>query len=122
MDDRGQSFIIVRRHDSVMEERLAVTGHLSTTHASKNKGLAPSAMHLPQRNMNQEDRLPLERAMLALEDAKKSLELFSATTSVESNSDLAEAAASMRQKLKKLRSRGRKLTALWSRPAPASSG
>jgi exonuclease VII small subunit len=60
-----------------------------------------------------EDRLPLERALRALEDAQKSLKKFSKTDVTLSNPTLKEGVRLTRHKLKKLRKRGAALVKLW---------
>jgi hypothetical protein len=45
-------------------------------------------MALPVKSEKREDKLPLERALRALEDARKSLKQFSATESVAANDAL----------------------------------
>jgi hypothetical protein len=62
-----------------------------------------------------EDKLPLERALRALEDLHKSLKEFSKTDSVVGNAELNAEAGNVRDKAKKLRSRSEALAALWER-------
>jgi hypothetical protein len=62
-----------------------------------------------------EDKLPLERALRALEDLHKSLKEFSKTDSVVGNAELNAAAGNVRDKAKKLRRRSEALAALWER-------
>jgi hypothetical protein len=62
-----------------------------------------------------EDKLPLERALRALEDMHKSLKEFSKTDSVAGNADLKAEAETVRAKAKKLRKRSEALAALWDR-------
>jgi hypothetical protein len=65
------------------------------------------------RTEKQEDRLPLERALRALEDAQTSLKQFSKTDAALSSPTLKEAVRLTRHKLKKLRKRGVVLAKLW---------
>ena len=62
-----------------------------------------------------EDKLPLERALRALEDLHKSLKEFSKTDSVVGNAGLKAEAENVRDKAKKLRRRSEALAALWER-------
>jgi hypothetical protein len=62
-----------------------------------------------------EDKLPLERALRALEDLHKSLKGFSKTDSVVGNAGLKAEAENVRAKAKKLRKRSEALAALWDR-------
>jgi hypothetical protein len=62
-----------------------------------------------------EDKLPLERALRALEDLHKSLKEFSKTDSVVGNAELNAEAENVRDKAKKLRRRSEALAALWER-------
>jgi hypothetical protein len=62
-----------------------------------------------------EDKLPLERALRALEDMHKSLKEFSKTDSVVGNADLKAEAENVRAKAKKLCKRSEALAALWDR-------
>ena len=62
-----------------------------------------------------EDKLPLERALRALEDLHKSLKEFSKTDSVVGNVELNAEAENVRAKAKKLRKRSEALAALWDR-------
>jgi hypothetical protein len=62
-----------------------------------------------------EDKLPLERALRALEDLHKSLKEFSKTDSVVGNAELNAEAGNVRDKAKKLRRRGEALAARWER-------
>jgi hypothetical protein len=62
-----------------------------------------------------EDKLPLERALRALEDLHKSLKEFAKVDSVEGNPDLKAEAENVRAKAKKLRKRSEALAALWDR-------
>jgi hypothetical protein len=59
-----------------------------------------------------EDKLPLERALRALEDLHKSLKEFSKTDSVVGNVELNAEAENVRDKAKKLRRRSEALAAL----------
>jgi hypothetical protein len=60
-----------------------------------------------------EDKLPLERALRALEDVHRSLKEFSKKESVEENAALNAEAKVVRHKAKKLRERTTELAALW---------
>jgi hypothetical protein len=62
-----------------------------------------------------EDKLPLERALRALEDLHKSLKEFSKTDSVAGNAELNAEAGNVRDKAKKLRRRSEAQAALWER-------
>lgn len=62
-----------------------------------------------------EDKLPLERALRALDDLHKSLKEFSKTDSVVGNAELNAEAGNVRDKAKKLRRRSEALAALWER-------
>jgi hypothetical protein len=62
-----------------------------------------------------EDKLPLERALRALEDLHKSLKEFAKVDSVEGTPDLKAEAENVRTKAKKLRKRSEALAALWDR-------
>lgn len=62
----------------------------------------------------QEDRLPLERALRALEDAHKSLKAFSTKDSVANNNALRAEVKTARHKAKKLRERCQALMTLWA--------
>jgi two-component sensor histidine kinase len=62
-----------------------------------------------------EDKLPLERALRALEDLHKSLKEFATVDSVARNPDLKAEAENVRAKTKKLRKRTQALAAIWDR-------
>lgn len=62
-----------------------------------------------------EDRLPLERALRALEDVHQSLKEFSATDSVKDNDAFAAELQQVRHKAKKVRKRAKTLAASWDR-------
>jgi hypothetical protein len=62
-----------------------------------------------------EDKLPLERALRALEDFHTSLTEFSKTESIMGNADLKAEVEKVRAKAKKLRKRSGALAALWDR-------
>jgi hypothetical protein len=62
-----------------------------------------------------EDKLPLERALRALEDVHKSLKEFSKKESVAENVALSAEIKIVRHKAKKLRMRATALAALWNR-------
>jgi hypothetical protein len=63
----------------------------------------------------QEDRLPLERALRALEDVHKSLKEFSKTDTVAKNDLVAAELKTVRHKAKKLRKRADALARLCGR-------
>lgn len=65
--------------------------------------------------VKREDKLPLERALRALEDLHKSLKEFSKVDSVLRNADLSAEAKNIRDKAKKLRKRSEALASLWER-------
>jgi hypothetical protein len=60
-----------------------------------------------------EDKLPLERALRALEDVHKSLKEFSQTDTVAKNNALNAEIKTVRHKAKKLRKRATALAGLW---------
>jgi hypothetical protein len=62
-----------------------------------------------------EDKLPLERALRALEDVHKSLKDFSNTDTVARNDALAAELKTVRHKARKLRKRAHTLFGLWER-------
>ena len=62
-----------------------------------------------------EDKLPLERALRALEDVHASLKQFSKQDSVRENEALNASIKTVRQKAKKLRRLTGELAALWDR-------
>jgi hypothetical protein len=62
-----------------------------------------------------EDKLPLERALRALEDVHKSLKDFSKTDTVAKNNVLAAELKTVRHNAKKLRKRAKALAELWDR-------
>jgi hypothetical protein len=62
-----------------------------------------------------EDKLPLERALRALEDLHKSLKEFAKVDSVEGNPDFKAEAENVRAKAKTLRKRSEALAELWDR-------
>jgi hypothetical protein len=72
-------------------------------------------MATPERIEKREDKLPLERALRALEDVHKSLKDFSKTDTVAKNDALAAALKTVRHKAKKLRKRVNTLAGLWDR-------
>jgi hypothetical protein len=69
----------------------------------------------PAKSAKREDKLPLERALRALEDVHKSLKEFSATDAVINNDAVAAELKTVRHKAKKLRKRANSLAALWDR-------
>jgi hypothetical protein len=72
-------------------------------------------MAAPEKSAKREDKLPLERALRALEDVHKSLKEFSATDAVKDNAAFAAELKTVRHKAKKLRKRVNSLTVLWAR-------
>jgi hypothetical protein len=67
----------------------------------------------PAKSAKREDKLPLERALRALDDVHQSLKEFSNT--VTDNDAIAAELKTVRQKAKKLRKRANSLAALWDR-------
>jgi hypothetical protein len=78
-------------------------------------------MALPMKSEKREDRLPLERALRALEDVHKSLKQFSATDSVAGNAALNAELKIVRHKARKLRKRTMALESVWDQDAQSSS-
>jgi hypothetical protein len=74
-------------------------------------------MALPVKSEKREDKLPLERALRALEDARQSLKKFSATESVAANDALHAELRIVRHKARKLRKRAMALASLWDQNA-----
>ena len=72
-------------------------------------------MTTPARSAKREDKLPLERALRALEDVHQSLKEFSATHTVMKNDTIAAELRTVRHKAKKLRKRANTLAGLWDR-------
>jgi hypothetical protein len=70
---------------------------------------------MPAKSAKREDKLPLERALRALEDVHQSLKEFSTTDSVTNNDAIAAELKTVRHKAKKLRKRSNSLAALWDR-------
>jgi hypothetical protein len=70
-------------------------------------------MTLPPRSEVKEDVLPLQRALRALDDAKRALKQFSQTGSVEADSALSESVERLRGKVKKSRNRARAIAERW---------
>jgi hypothetical protein len=62
-----------------------------------------------------EDKLPLDRALRALEDVHKSLKEFSQTDTVAKNNALKAETKTVRHKVRKLRERATALAGLWDR-------
>jgi hypothetical protein len=62
-----------------------------------------------------EDKLPLERALRALEDVHKSLNEFSTTDTVAKNNVLNAEIKTVRHEARKLRKRATALAGLWDR-------
>ena len=75
----------------------------------------------PVKSEKREDRLPLERALRALEDVRQSLKKFSATESVAANDALNAELEIVRHKARKLRKRTMVLENLWDRNARTGS-
>jgi aminoglycoside phosphotransferase (APT) family kinase protein len=69
----------------------------------------------PAKFAKREDKLPLERALSALEDVHQSLNEFSKADSAAKNDEFATALKSFRHKAKKLRKRAKVLAGLWDR-------
>jgi hypothetical protein len=78
-------------------------------------------MALPVKSENREDKLPLERALRALEDVRKSLKRFSATESIAGSYALNAELKIVRRKAKKLRKRTMVLGNLWDKNAQSTS-
>jgi hypothetical protein len=70
-------------------------------------------MALLVKSEKREDKLPLERALRALEDVHQSLKKFSATESVAANDALHAELEIVRHKARKLRRRTIALASLW---------
>jgi hypothetical protein len=71
-------------------------------------------MSLPVKTALQEDALPLQRALRALEDARKSLKTFSRTESVEHDPALAASLDALRRKVRKARKLGKQVASRWT--------
>jgi hypothetical protein len=69
----------------------------------------------PAKSAKREDKLPLERALRALEDVHKSLKEFSTTDAVTNNDAIAAELKTVRHKAKKLRKPTNSLAAFWDR-------
>jgi hypothetical protein len=82
---------------------------------------AISNMAMTAKIDKQEDRLPLERALRALEDVHKSLKEFSKTDTVAKNDLVAAELKTVRHKAKKLRERANALARLCGRGFEANS-
>jgi hypothetical protein len=74
-------------------------------------------MALPVRSAFKEDALPLQRALRALDDARKSLKAFSQTQSVEADASLAEAVKALRRQVKKARRLANEAQSRWTADA-----
>jgi len=70
-------------------------------------------MTLPVRSEVKEDILPLQRALRALDDAKRALKQFSKTGSAEADPALSESVKLLRGKVKKARNRARTIAQRW---------
>jgi hypothetical protein len=69
----------------------------------------------PAISAKREDKLPLERALRALEDVHQSLKEFAQADSVTKNDAFAADLKTVRHKVKKLRKRAIALATLWDR-------
>jgi hypothetical protein len=78
-------------------------------------------MALPVKSEKREDKLPLERALRALEDVHRSLKQFAATESIVANDALKAELKIVRHKARKLRKRTMALGSLWDQDAQSSS-
>jgi hypothetical protein len=74
-------------------------------------------MSLPVSTAIKEDALPLQRALRALEDARKSLKAFARTASVEADASLATTVKSLRRQVKKARRLGKEAEKRWTADA-----
>lgn len=72
-------------------------------------------MATPAKIAKREHKLPLERALRALEDVHQSLKDFSTTDTVTNNDAFAAELKTVRHKAKKLRKRANTLAGLWDR-------
>jgi hypothetical protein len=70
-------------------------------------------MSLPPRSEIKEDVLPLQRALRALDDAKRSLKQFSQTGSAEASQALSASVDDLRHQVKKARKLGREIAQRW---------
>jgi hypothetical protein len=70
-------------------------------------------MALPGRTENQEDRLPPERALRALQDGRTPLKAFAKKTSVSSNPELQQSVKDVRYRLKKVIKRSTMIGEVW---------
>jgi DNA/RNA-binding domain of Phe-tRNA-synthetase-like protein len=70
-------------------------------------------MSLPLKTSNREDALPLQRAIRALDDARKSLKAFSQTQSVKTDPSLATSLEALRRKVKRARKLGKEVASRW---------
>ncbi len=70
-------------------------------------------MTLPVRSEVKEDVLPLQRALRALDDAKRSLKLFSQTDSAEESPALSASVDELRRKVRKARKLAREIGQRW---------
>jgi len=77
-------------------------------------------MPLPIRTSIKEDALPLQRALRALDDARKSLKAFSRTQSVEADASLATSVKSLRRKIRKAHKLGKQVAGRWTADASES--
>jgi hypothetical protein len=75
----------------------------------------------PAKSAKREDKLPLERALRALEDVHQSLKEFSATDTATNNEAFATELKTVRHKAKKLRKRANTLAGLWDRTFEANN-
>jgi hypothetical protein len=70
---------------------------------------------IPAKSAKREDKLPLERALRALEDVHQSLKEFSSKDTVSNNDAIAAELKAVRHKAKRLRKRTSSLAASWDR-------
>jgi hypothetical protein len=103
--------ILARQHRKMAEPGSAK----SWRPAAETKGI--SSMSLPLKTSIREDALPLQRAMRALDDAKKSLKAFSQTRSVETDPSLATSVEALRRKVKRARKFGKDVASRWTADA-----
>jgi hypothetical protein len=76
---------------------------------------AVGSVATPAKSAKREDKLPLERALRALEDVHRSLKDFSKTDTVEKNHVFAAELKIIRHKARKLRKHANELAGLWDR-------
>jgi hypothetical protein len=71
-------------------------------------------MPLALKTAVKEDALPLQRALRALDDARKALKAFSQTRSVETDASLAMSVDALRRKVRKARKLGKEVASRWT--------